>query len=174
MIKRYAVTIDGRTLAVEIEDLEDKTRVTVDGRPRDLDVRSGGGVWSLVDGRDARLLQIDGSAAKMTVEVSHPDGEPRVCAVEVAEAGPRAAAIRNHTGDAAPWTLRASIPGRLVKVLVKTGERVAMGQALLVLEAMKMENELHAVHAGVVVAVHAAEGVAVEAGQDLVSLSLNP
>jgi biotin carboxyl carrier protein len=174
MIKRYSVTIDGRTRAVEIEDVGHTTRVIVDGREKLLDARSlGDGIWSLVDGRDARLLQIDGAPAKMTVEISHPDGEPRLCAAEVSEAGPAAAVVRNQTGNAAPWILRATIPGRLVKVLVKTGERVAMGQALLVLEAMKMENELHAPREGVVVAVHATEGIAVEAGQDLVSLSLN-
>jgi biotin carboxyl carrier protein len=67
-------------------------------------------------------------------------------------------------------TVRAPIPGRVVKVLVKGGDAVKAGQTLVVLEAMKMENELRAPRAGTVTEVRAAEGTAVEAGQELVQL----
>lgn len=171
MISRYAVTIEGRTRAVAIEDSDWGLRVVVDGRMRRLDVRAlGAGVWSLLDGVTARVVQVDGAAPKLTVEVSHPDGEPRICLVELSDARPEPALVNTPAAEVGPLTLRAPIPGRLVKVLVKAGERVKTGQALLVLEAMKMENELRAPRAGVVATVHAAEGAAVETGQDLVSL----
>ena len=73
-------------------------------------------------------------------------------------------------GDAAAVIVRAPIPGRVVKVLVKAGDAVKAGQTLVVLEAMKMENELRAPRAGTVTEVRAAEGTAVEAGQELVQL----
>jgi biotin carboxyl carrier protein len=66
--------------------------------------------------------------------------------------------------------LRAPIPGKVVKVPIKVGDAVKAGQTLLVLEAMKMENEIRAPHAAAVLALHVTEGMAVENGQDLVSL----
>jgi biotin carboxyl carrier protein len=174
MINRYTVTIDGRTRAVEIEDVEGKLRVVVDGRERELDVRSleGGGVWSCLEGEGARLIEVDGVGKKLTIEVSHPDGEPRICTAEVSDARATAAKPGAHTVTAStgPLTLRAPIPGKVVKVLVKRGDGVEAGQALLVLEAMKMENELRAPRAGVVSLLHVPEGAAVDTGQDLISL----
>ena len=182
MIHRYAVTVDGATRAVELEDGEGKLRVTVDGRARLVDARSlGGGLWSVLDGTSARMLQVDymagahtaGGAGKMTVEVSHPDGEPRIVLAELAsvvgggQKPPPGAAV---PGGAA-FTVRAPIPGRLVKLLVKPGEVVKAGQTLLVLEAMKMENELRAPRGGTVAEIQVSEGVAVEAGQDLMSIA---
>ena len=64
--------------------------------------------------------------------------------------------------------MRSPIPGRLIKLLVKAGDAVTAGQTMVVLEAMKMENELAAPRAGRVAEVRCAEGAAVEAGQDLV------
>jgi biotin carboxyl carrier protein len=60
------------------------------------------------------------------------------------------------------------MPGRVVKVLVKVGEKVAAGQPAVVVEAMKMENELRAPRAGLVLNLRCTEGETVEAGQDLV------
>ena len=172
MINRYAVTIDGRTRALEIENVDGKVRVVVDGRERLLDVRKlDGGVWSLLDGVDARLVEVDGEPGKLTLEVSHADGEPRIFGAEIADA--RAAIVTANAPSlrgSGSTTLRAPIPGKVVKLLVKAGDSVQAGQALLVLEAMKMENELRAPHAGVISTLHAVEGTTVETGQDLVSL----
>jgi biotin carboxyl carrier protein len=67
--------------------------------------------------------------------------------------------------------VRSTIPGRVVKLLVRAGDRVTAGQPTVVLEAMKMENELRAPRAGTVADIRCAEGAAVEAGQDLVVIS---
>jgi biotin carboxyl carrier protein len=66
------------------------------------------------------------------------------------------------------------MPGRVVKVLARAGERVAAGQAVVVVEAMKMENELRVPRAGTVREVRCTEGAAVEAGQDLVVVDAAP
>jgi acetyl/propionyl-CoA carboxylase alpha subunit len=64
--------------------------------------------------------------------------------------------------------VRAQMPGKVVKVLVKSGDAVTKDQPLLVMEAMKMENEIRASSAGKVSAVKANEGQAVETGADLI------
>jgi biotin carboxyl carrier protein len=60
------------------------------------------------------------------------------------------------------------MPGRIVKVLVREGDTVAAQQGLVVVEAMKMENELRAPRAGQVTAVNVVEGMSVEGGAVLV------
>nr|WP_276600189.1 MULTISPECIES: biotin/lipoyl-containing protein [unclassified Nannocystis] len=62
------------------------------------------------------------------------------------------------------------MPGRVVRVLVSAGQSVERGTPLVIVEAMKMENELLATIAGVVKTVHVGEGVAVDAGQALIEL----
>ncbi|MES1206106.1 MAG: biotin/lipoyl-containing protein [Pseudomonadota bacterium] len=169
----YSVTVGGRARIVEIDDAEGdgRMRIVVDGRERVLDVRAlGAGSWSLFDGSTARLIQVDGTAPKVTVEVSHPDGEPRICVAEVNAARADAPGGGPAAANAGPVTLRAPIPGRVVKVLATPGLAVAAGQALLVLEAMKMENELRAPRAGTVLSVHVAEGSTVDTGQALIVL----
>ncbi|HKZ18605.1 MAG TPA: biotin carboxylase N-terminal domain-containing protein [Acidimicrobiia bacterium] len=70
--------------------------------------------------------------------------------------------------DEEAGSLHAPMPGRVIKVLVVEGETVAEGQALLVLEAMKMEHSLRAPHAGIVRDIRAGEGEQVAADQVLV------
>jgi len=177
MAETFRVTIAGRTHTVELDeqaagaDGKPRLRAVVDGVERLLDARRlGPGAWSLIAGSEARLVEVDGTAPRLSVEVSHVDGEPRQAAVEVARAGndPTAAGERAASG---PSIVRAPIPGKLVKLLVKAGDRVKAGQTLAVLEAMKMENELRAPRDASVAAVHASEGATVETGQELLSLT---
>jgi len=86
---------------------------------------------------------------------------------------PRAkAARRGRRGeaDSGPGAIVAPMPGRIVRVLVKPEEAVVARQPLVVVEAMKMENELRAPHAGTVAEVRVAEGASVEANTVLVVL----
>ena len=78
------------------------------------------------------------------------------------------------TASASGGVIKAPMPGLVVRVLVAEGETVAAGQGLVVLEAMKMENELKAPAAGVVMSVRAAPGAAVEKGSVLVELGAAP
>lgn len=80
----------------------------------------------------------------------------------------RRAAAAQAGGDHA---VAAPMPGRVVRVLVEPGDRVAAGQGLAVVEAMKMENEVAAPADGVVADVRAAPGDSVEAGGVLVTLT---
>ncbi len=67
-------------------------------------------------------------------------------------------------------TVTAPMPGKLVKILVKVGEEVKEGQGLVVVEAMKMENELKSPKAGKVTELFAKEGSTVEINAKLVSV----
>ena len=73
-------------------------------------------------------------------------------------------------GPTGPAPLVAPMPGLIVRVHVSVGDQVQAGQALVVMEAMKMENELRATAAGTVKQVHAAPGAAVEKGALLIAL----
>lgn len=75
-----------------------------------------------------------------------------------------------HT-SAEPGAIVAPLPGRVIEVRVKEGDTVQAGDVVIVLEAMKMANEIRATQAGVVSQVHVQSGKAVEKGQPLVTLS---
>mgnify|MGYP000941608080 CR=1 FL=1 len=67
-------------------------------------------------------------------------------------------------------TIEAPLPGNVWKVMVKEGQEVKEGDVLLILEAMKMENEIYSPSDGTVAAVHVVEGASVNGGDVLVSL----
>jgi biotin carboxyl carrier protein len=81
-----------------------------------------------------------------------------------------ARSARGDDGRRGRKTIAAYMPGRVVAVAVAAGDAVEPGQSLVVLEAMKMQNEIQADHAGVVKAVHVVPGQAVEGGDPLLEL----
>ena len=76
---------------------------------------------------------------------------------------------RSRSGNAArgPAVLRSTIPGKVVRVLVQVGQGVLAGQGVLVIEAMKMQNEVKSPRDGVVTALNVAEHETVAAGSEL-------
>lgn len=163
---KYFVTIGERTVIVEL----DSETVTVDGRP----------VVAALDAQDGSpevRLVMDGRAAMLAVE-GHGDGIWRLvdrgAVREVGVEDERSRHIRELAGVAeTPNTgavIKAPMPGRVVRIPVIPGDCVAAGAGLLVLEAMKMENEIKSAAAGVVTAVLVTPGQAVEKGQILIEL----
>jgi biotin carboxyl carrier protein len=65
---------------------------------------------------------------------------------------------------------KAVMPGRVIKILVSKGQEVEPGQPMLVLEAMKMENEIKASRAGKISNIHVIEGASVESGAALITM----
>ena len=83
---------------------------------------------------------------------------------------PFATSLRRQPDPTGPAPLVAPMPGMIVRVNVQVGDAVQPGQGLVVMEAMKMENELRAPAAATVKAVHAQPGTAVEKGALLLEL----
>lgn len=71
-------------------------------------------------------------------------------------------------GAAGPMELRAQMPGKVIKLLVQVGTAVEPGQGLIVVEAMKMQNEMKSPKEGIVSRIHAVEGATVVAGEALI------
>jgi biotin carboxyl carrier protein len=169
VVRRYSVTVAGQVRAVAIEELEGGgQRAIVDGRERRLMVISSvGSTVTWVEGTRVVHALVDGALPKLTVSlggiaVAAEVGEARVALP---------ATVSRASATAGPVSVRASIPGRVARVHVKQGDQVAAGGALVVLEAMKMENEIRAPRAGAVSEVRCAEGTTVESGQVLVILA---
>jgi biotin carboxyl carrier protein len=119
----------------------------------------------LEDGRQiCGLVTLDNGAAVVTSS----RGTTRVPIEDPARRGRRQHA---ETGDESGEEVRALMPGRVIEVAVSEGQTVAAGTILLVLEAMKMQNEIRASRGGVVARIGAAAGQAVDRGALLVAIS---
>lgn len=155
----------GRDRPVTIEREGSRVRVGLEERSIELDVRSLGG--------DLRSILVDGTHHEVTVRSLGDDrfevsGEFGSEIVEVLDALSHLAAV-SHDAQApdARERVEAYMPGRVVEVLVKVGDRVAVGEGVLVLEAMKMENEIQAERSGTLRKLFVAAGDAVEGGDPL-------
>jgi biotin carboxyl carrier protein len=160
---RYVVSLRGREIAVEVTRLADGRFVAeVDGAPQPLEVtlRGGAGGTIATVGREVLELSLNGSDVNVRTERK----PVRVERQESANLTQRALKTR------VSGTLSAPMPGRVVKVLVAPGAAVAKGAGLVVVEAMKMENELLSPRSGVVEKVFVAAGDAVERGAPLVEV----
>ncbi len=110
----------------------------------------------------------DGAVATSPRPAAAPAAAPRPAAKPAAAAKPAQAAPSVAPAGAA--TITSPMPGNIWKVLVKEGEAVKEGQVLIILEAMKMENEIMAPADGVVASIHVKEGASVNGGDLLVAL----
>jgi biotin carboxyl carrier protein len=171
MKRELAVTIAGREAEVLVEPEstggDGRWKVTLDGQERLVDARQiRPGTWSLLI--DNRSILVDLDPRKNGIAVSSGLTEA-VAQIEdarrrrLARAAPRGPAARGEE-------LRAPIAGKVVKLLVAEGDEVAVGQGVIVLEAMKMENELVAERGGKVTAIHKQAGQPVDTGDLLVVL----
>ena len=118
----------------------------------------GDGTWSvLIDGRSYAVAIL--SAGEISVN-------GRVFQVDVFD--PRELRGRRSAVDSrGPQSITAPMPGRVIRVLVDPGQEVAAGEGLIVVEAMKMQNEMKAPRAGRVAAVKTVAGATVSAGDVL-------
>jgi acetyl/propionyl-CoA carboxylase alpha subunit len=131
-----------------------------------------------VEGRPERMLTIGDEVHRVLVRPGEGRGRYTLWVdgfrFEVEALDERSRAIRELTASTAkpsgPAPLVAPMPGMIVRVQVTEGEVVQPGQGLVVMEAMKMENELRATAAGAVRRVHVVAGTAVEKGALLLEM----
>jgi biotin carboxyl carrier protein len=162
---KFVATIGDRAETVDVTGTAGRYRLTIGSEVREVDAwPTGPGIYSLL---------IDG--VSYVAEVTDRDG---VCVVGVADETyvirveeETRYVIRTKGGaavGAGPQTLTAPLPGKITHVAVKAGDIVAAGDTLLVIEAMKMANELRAGAPGRVAEVRVRPGQAVNAGDALV------
>ncbi len=142
-MKEYKYTIDGNKYEVAVNEVNDTTaKVTVNG-------------------------------TEYTVEWEKPIEEKPVVKIQPVTAKPVATAAPAATPAAAPVSgnaIKTPLPGVIIDVKVKVGDTVKKGDTVVVLEAMKMENNINADRDGKVVAIQVAKGDTVADGAALVVL----
>ena len=165
---KYSVRVNGRTVSVEVEEKGGPPLVRVDGREVEADLRPirGAGAWTLRAGDRSRCVVVAGSNGQETVTLGG-----RVFRVEVEDEREAAAHAVRPAHAEGPRVLRSAMPGIVREILVAEGAEVEGKAPLLVLEAMKMQNEVRADRAGKVVRLHVAAGSTVVRGDPLVTLA---
>lgn len=164
------ITIDGKAYATTVKGHGLTRTVTVAGRTMriDLDEPSESG---------ARSVNVDGQVFQVAVAEA---AAPASTSAPVSSAGPAGVSPTGSAGTAAPRASRpaagkgavaAQMAGRVLRIEVKAGDQVEEGALLLILEAMKMENEIRAPRAGMVQSVAVSVGDRVNGGDALVVLA---
>ena len=159
----FDATADGRSARVEVRSSGGVYTVLVDGRSLSVGVfpTSRHFTTLIIDGRchDAGVLRQGGSHA-----VVLRDGTFDVTLV----AGARGAAAPHRKVPTGPARVTAPMPGKIVRVVSPAGQEVRAGECLVVMEAMKMENEIRSPRDGRIKDVLVKEGQAVESGALLI------
>jgi biotin carboxyl carrier protein len=155
------LTIDGVPAQIEILHPPPACRFRLDGNDCEADVETPEpGVYSVIMNGRSYEARIEGSVVvidgfRFPIDVRDPR---------------RLVWASGGAGRQGVETIAAPMPGKVVRVLVAPGDNVAAGQGLVVVEAMKMQNEMKAAHAGRVATVPAREGATVAAGEILVTI----
>jgi acetyl/propionyl-CoA carboxylase alpha subunit len=165
----FEIDVDGAVKTVTVEpEGGGRYRVVVDGEAHDVHAERAGEFGLLLgmgDGSNgSRELQIAPGAARGELLVGLGG---RTVAV-IVNGRTRRRGAPEDAGRAGRQMVVAPMPGRVLRVLVSPGEEVAARQGVVVVEAMKMENELRSPKAGTVKEVNVTPGTSVEAGRVLV------
>jgi biotin carboxyl carrier protein len=164
---KYTVTVEGRPVEVEVLGNGGVVRVRSGGSEREAELLRvrGDGAWTLRLGGRTRVVVVEEGEEGSTVTVGG-----RAFRVSVEDEREAAAHAVRAPEAAGPRVIRSVMPGIVREVLVAAGAAVEAKAPLLVLEAMKMQNEVRADRAGRVVRLHVAPGATVARGEPLVTL----
>ena len=162
MASRHRFLLNGREHSVVVDQVAGRTTVAVDGgEPVEVDATTSGvpGLFSLLVDGEPSTAYVSRRGAGFEVTVGG-----RSFSVEPATGGGRRRGPVGGLEDA-PGTVTAPLAGVVVEVHVQVGDEIEVGQPLIVIEAMKMQNELRAPQPGTVTAVHFQQGDRVEKGE---------
>lgn len=165
---KYFITRGEHSHEVDVVERLGKLQIHVDGQLMEISYEEAdrlGQVIAIHEGR-SYALSVEGDAAEVCVTLAG-----HVYAMQLEDERERAAHIAEQAANKGGGTVKAVMPGVVVQLLVAEGEEVSAGQPLLILEAMKMQNEILAPGVGVVKTLHAESGQAVAAGDKLVTLT---
>lgn len=165
---RYVVTIGRQRRAVDIRGGEGRYHIVLDGRSYAVDARlTAQGIQSLIVDGVSWLTAVVDRDGECVVDVA---GESYALTVEEETRWIIRTKARAASGGGSR-TLSAPLPGKITRVAVQPGDAVKAGDTLLVIEAMKMENEFKAAADGTVAEVRVEAGQAVNAGDVLVVIA---
>ena len=161
----YVATIGERDVKVSVEELGGSNyKVTIDGVEHVVDAQLiTGNLWSVLYGNGSFEVDVTRLPAEEYEVLIHGDCHKFTLMNEQRRAMIRA----GGKGSAGKAMLTSPMPGKVVKLLVKEGQEVEAGQGVIVVEAMKMENELKSAVAGKVKEIFVEEGQVVESGAKL-------
>ncbi len=167
---KYTAILNDRERELEVIQLDEhQYRVMVDGTAHEVDARNCG----------PDLLSILVDNVSHDISYSHDDIDVQLnfrnrhFDIEVLdERRMRMRRVRSELDMSGPEIIKTSMPGKVVKVLVEEGQEVEPGTGIIIIEAMKMENEIQCRNGGVVTGIHAAAGQAVES--DVVLVEIEP
>jgi biotin carboxyl carrier protein len=168
---RYYVTLPaGEEIAVDlVQRPGGRTDVLVEGQTVEVDAIDAEGAVNVRVGDRVFDLWLERCGTKVGFVGS---GRRAVALVESDRS--RIAAAASRPGARGGCRVIAPMPGRVVKLMVKEGDSVAAGAPVIVVEAMKMENELIAEAEGVVTQIHVSQGATVDSGALLVEVGPPP
>lgn len=159
---KYEAEIQGRQLSVEFEQNGERIVARVGTREHDLEFFSPEeGVYTFLEGDrvyEAHVSPLDETSLRVLIG-------SRVFATKIIDRKHRRP-IAEHAIEGRQ-NLVAPMPGRVVRILLQAGDEVALGQGVLVVEAMKMQNEIKSPKAGCVLEIRVVEGATVNANQVL-------
>jgi len=164
MVMKTILWTGGKALRVEYTQNSDEYEVAVNGQTRTVRLLSVGdeSLTLLVDGKPLRVHVVSDGTRTLVAIAGH--------VYEFTRAQEKQPRTRQREAGRLDPEVRSPMPGKILQVLVTEGATVESGQALVLLEAMKMENTLSAEGAARVKKVHVAPGELVELGQLLVEL----
>jgi len=165
---KYFISVNGRPREIELIEFDGGIQARVDGEVLEVDFEEVDrlGQIALAVGSHSYAVSIDGEENSFSVTVAGRHFE-----VEIEDERERAAHAAEGPGARCAGPVKSVMPGIVMDLLVAEGEEVSEGQPLLILEAMKMQNEILAPSAGSVKRIHVREGEAVSSGAPLMTLS---
>jgi acetyl/propionyl-CoA carboxylase alpha subunit len=167
---KYTAILNDKERDLEITRLEPhRYRVLVDGKPHEVDAR--------LCGADLLSVLVDNTSYDIFFSYDDPgvllNFRNRHFNIEVLdERHMRMRRVQSELDISGPEIIKTSMPGKVVKVLVEKGQKVEPGAGVIIIEAMKMENEIRCRNGGVVKAVHVTASQAVDG--DVVLLEIEP
>jgi len=160
---KFAAELDGEVIPIEITGTGGRYRMALGDEVLLVDARpTGGGVWSVLLGQASTVADVTEENGSFVV---HVEGE--AYAIRVEEETRYIIRTRGGAAASAGQVLKAPMPGRVVLVGVAVGQAVKPGDSLVILEAMKMENEFKAGVRGTVKEIRVEVGQTVNPGDVL-------
>lgn len=150
-MKEYALKINGHNYDVRIDDVNESSslaHVTVNGTAYEVEI-DGGKATPVIKPQVASASK-EANSAKITPDTAAPS--PRI----------------NAAAPSAGYAVKCPLPGTVLNIKVAVGDTVAQGQTLVILEAMKMENNIDAERGGVVKQILVQQGATVMEGDNLI------